>query len=123
MGGDTLMTLNKRIERFNIERGLLDGDNPFNFQTEYDMLAEELLEFKEAYESGDMGGMVDALNDIKVVATGTMCKLGFDPDRAMDETLKEIEDRTGIINPVTGKWCKKLRGDEYKADYGKALND
>lgn len=123
MGGDTLMTLNKRIERFNTERGLLDGDQPFNFSTEYDMLDEELEEFKYAYEQGDMAGMIDALDDIKVVATGTICKLGFDPDRTMDETLKEIEDRTGVINPVTGKWQKKLRGDEYKADYGKAMND
>ncbi len=119
MGRDAL----SRIEQFNVERGMLDGDNPFRLDTAYNMLREELLEFSDAGNEGDVPNMVDALNDLIVVATGEILKLGFSPRRTLDETLKEIEDRTGAINPVTGKWQKKLRGNEYKANYGACYND
>ncbi len=120
MGRHTL-TINQRIEIFNIERGLLD--NGFNYDLELSMLMEEIKEFKVANAYGDKNEMVDALCDIIVVATGGLLKLDYDPTRAMNETLKEIEDRTGTINPVTGKWQKKLRGNEYKANYGRCKND
>lgn len=49
--------------------------------------------------------------------------LGYDFDKCMEETLKEIESRTGAINPKTGKW-EKFKTDEakekwYKADFKK----
>ncbi len=120
MGRHTL-TLNQRIEKFNAERGLLNKG--FEWSLEYNMIHEEMKEFKIANARGDINEQIDALCDIIVVATGSILKLGYDPYRAMDETLNEIEDRTGAINPVTGKWQKKLRGNEYKADYTKARND
>jgi predicted HAD superfamily Cof-like phosphohydrolase len=119
MGRDAL----NRIEQFNIERGLLDGDNPFNGKLEHNMLKEELDEFEEALLNYDVTEAVDALCDIIVVATGSLLKLGFSPRLVLDETLKEIEDRTGAINTTTGKWQKVLRGDEYKANYGVCYND
>lgn len=121
MGRDSL-TEDQRIEVFNSERGLLNDKN-YNFKNAYDMLKEELDEFMEAYLEGNTMDMLDALADLVVVSKGEMLKLNYSPRLIMDETLKEIEDRTGAINPVTGKWQKKLRGDEYKADYRKARND
>jgi hypothetical protein len=49
---------------------------------------------------------------------------GYDPAVAMDETLKEINSRTGKFNPETGKW-EKFKTPEamakwYSADYNQA---
>ena len=115
------LSINQRIEKFNTERGLLS--NGFDGNLEYNMLRGELTEFKEARNDADVHEMVDALADIIVVATGSLLKLGFSPDLVMNETLKEIESRTGAINPATGKWQKKITGNEYKADYGVCRND
>ena len=54
----------------------------------------------------------------------TICKdniieLGYDFNMCMDETLKEIESRTGAINSETGKW-EKFKTDEAKAKWYKA---
>lgn len=114
------MTDSHRIEIFNIERSLLDSG--FDWKLEYDMLMEEIKEFKLANSCNDKDEMIDALCDIIVVATGSMLKLGYNPTLAMDETLKEIEDRTGSINIETGKWMKKTRGNEYKAKYWRCEN-
>lgn len=40
-------------------------------------LIEEITEFKEACEKGDIIGMVDAMVDLKYFATGVMYKLGL----------------------------------------------
>ena len=45
--------------------------------------------------------------------------MGYDYKKCMDETLKEIESRTGEINPNTGKW-EKYKTDEAKAKWYKA---
>ena len=109
MGGNTL-TINDRIRNFNEQRALLGRYQP---ALEWVMLDEELQEYKDAANKAEE---IDALCDILVLATGALWKLGIDPDKAMDETLKEIEDRTGAIG-TNGKWKKEIRGDEYKADY------
>lgn len=119
MGRDALV----RIEKFNIERGMLDGDNPFNLELAYTMLREELLEFSDAGNEGDVPHMVEELNDLIIVAAGEILKLGFSPRLTLAEKLTEIESRTGAINPVTGKWQKKITGNEYKANYGACYND
>jgi len=67
--------------------------------------------------------VVDALCDIKVFASGSIRKLGYDADIAMDETLKEIESRVG--KQIDGKFVKD-KSDEakakwYKADYSLAI--
>lgn len=101
------------IIAFNRERNLFS----FNKQAEYDMLHEELEEFEDAtieYE------LVDALNDMIVLATGALFKLGYDPNLTLAETVKEITSRKGQINLETGKWVKDKNQDPftlYKADY------
>lgn len=49
--------------------------------------------------------------------------MGYDFEKSMDETLKEIESRKGGFNSVSGKW-EKFKDEEsqklwYKADYSK----
>jgi hypothetical protein len=84
-------------------------------------IAEELSEFLRAK---DGSGEIDALCDIIVFASNAMRIRGYDPDIAMDETLKEIRSRTGAFNQQTGKW-EKFKTPEamalwYSANYDKA---
>jgi len=125
------MTIFERIVKWNEERGLIAKGHDHYSATL--MLAEELDEFlgymdataltieatkhyDENLEPTD-NQKADALCDLIVIATGELSKMGFDPDKAMAETLKEIESRKGKVNPETGKWQKVITGNEYKADY------
>tara|TARA_R110000744_G_scaffold355344_1_gene461864 strand:+ start:1463 stop:1858 length:396 start_codon:yes stop_codon:yes gene_type:complete len=104
------------VIRWNDERCLKD----FNKGNEYYMLKEELTEFVDADIEHDM---IDALCDIIVVAVGSINKLGYNVDVAMNETLKEIHSRTGTINNQTGKFEKDKNVKTYKANYSVAEND
>lgn len=105
----------------------------FDKNNEYAMLAEELEEFKDASGSEEA---VDALCDIIVVAVGALNKLGYAPEFAMDETLKEIESRIqdpdqaeqwDLLDyvPPGVKWLKWREQPEdtlYKANYSSCLH-
>lgn len=47
--------------------------------------------------------------------------LGFDPDKAMEETIKQITSRSGKMDYNIGKWVKdkspEAKAREYQADY------
>jgi hypothetical protein len=104
------------IVKWNQERRL----NGFSATAEYSMLMEELQEFYAAYSEESRNGMVDALCDIMVVATGALYKLGYDPKTALEEAVKEISSRTGAFDEQEGKWKKDPNQDPttlYKADY------
>ncbi len=105
------MTVATRIINWNKDRAI---PKEFNIELEYRLIKEELDELADAISSNERA---DALCDIVVLAMGSLWKLGINPDKAMDETLKEIESRTGEINPETGKWTKVITGREYTADY------
>jgi len=68
---------------------------------------------------------VDAYCDIIVFCVGSIMKLGYDPECALKETIKEISSRTGSI--VDGKFQKdtseEARKRWYKADYYKCKKD
>jgi hypothetical protein len=101
------------------ERGLLDIG--WDKSAHASFLAEELSEFLRAKQNNEE---IDALCDIVVFAVNAMRLLGYDPNVAMDETLKEISSRTGAFNPQTGKW-EKFKTPEamalwYSANYDKA---
>ena len=107
------------IVQFNNERKL----TTFNATAEAAMLQEELQEFIYASAQDDTHELVDALCDIIVLATGAIHKLGYDPEMALDETVREILSRRGSFNESTGKWEKDLNQDPatlYKADYKQA---
>lgn len=104
------------IVQFNIDRGL----TAFDHNAEFNMLSEELNEYKLAPDEYET---LDALCDIIVVATGAIHKLGYSPQLAINETVKEITSRKGSFNETTGKWMKDLSQDPstlYKADYNLA---
>jgi len=119
------MSTNRRIRRFNEERGMLAKG--FNLKTAYSMLAEELQELVDADNEHET---VDALADLIVIASGELSKLDYDIEDVMDETLLEIESRKQ--NPLqadewrrkgaSGKWLKDKNQDKktlYTADYSK----
>lgn len=64
---------------------------------------------------------VDAYADIIVFSLGVILKLGFDPEKVLKETSKEINSRTGKV--IDGKFqkdtSKRAKAKWYKADYEK----
>lgn len=113
------MTHFKKINDWADERGLLNIE--WDKSAHASFLAEELSEFLRAKEDN---AEIDALCDIIVFATNAIRIRGYDPNVAMDETLKEINSRTGAFNPDTGKW-EKFKTEEakalwYSADYEQA---
>ena len=66
--------------------------------------------------------IADACCDIKVFATGTIRKTGYNPTIAMEEVQKEIDSRVGSIQD--GKFIKDLSpeavANHYKANFSKA---
>ncbi len=139
---DTQESILNRIVKWNVERQLIKKPD---LQNETAMLIEEIIEMntplksKEAREeakaiASDIKAMasgyqptphqaVDAACDLIVFATGLIRKLGYDPDKAMDEVLKEIESRVGGLDS-SGKWVKdespSSLANQYKADFKKA---
>ena len=124
------MNIFSRIISWNASR------NNFNFnkKNEYDMLAEELKEFTEAISVEEE---IDALCDIIVVAVGALNKLGYPPEFAMSETLKEIESRMqdpdqaeqwDLIGHVPSgvkwqKWREQPKDTLYTANYTLCKHD
>ena len=107
------------IVKFNTDRRLAH----FNPESELAMIKEEVQELSEAIQDNDEYGTIDALNDIRVLVTGALWKLGQDPEASTLETCKEILSRKGDFNLTTGKWEKDRDQDKstlYKADYTKS---
>lgn len=108
-----------KIIAWNLERGLTE----FYAPNQYALLEEELHEFYVAYSESNEHEMVDALCDIIVVATGALYKMGYNPKESLQETIKEISARTGILDVATSKWRKDPNQDPstlYKANYESA---
>jgi hypothetical protein len=113
------MTAIDGIIKFNVDRRL----TTFDADAEYNMLLSELQEFLTGVAEEDEHDIVDALCDVMVVAAGALYKLGYKPEEALQETVKEISSRTGSFDKVTRKWQKDINQYPptlYKADYTKA---
>ena len=109
------MTATQQIIKFNMDRNL----TTFNPEAEYRMLLEELEEFHDAIANNDLDGMIDAMNDLRVIATGGIWKAGQDPELSLKQTCKEVLSRQGSIGP-DGKWLKDRSQDPstlYTANY------
>lgn len=109
------MTATQSIIKFNRDRNL----TTFNGPSEVRMLTEELEELVSALSSNDTHEIIDALNDLRVIATGALWKIGQDPELSLKQTCKEILSRKGSIGP-DGKWLKNIDQDPstlYTADY------
>lgn len=65
----------------------------FDFSKAWAKLSEEMDEFTEANADNDIDGMVDALADIMVVATGELTKLRYNPELCLKQCVKHISAR------------------------------
>ncbi len=108
---------------------------PFNYKKEMSFVLEELLESTGNYDSftarekalamaeeiaGDATkvneeGVIDAWADIIVFAIGAMIKLGYDPEKVLDEVCRQINTRTGSV--VNGKFVRDPDINPYEADF------
>ena len=128
------MTILKKIVEWNNERGLIEKG--FNHSKEVSFIIEELLESTGKYDSlsarekseliskdivvnGDVDKekIIDAFGDIIVFATGAIAKVGYDPDKVMDEVFKEIDSRKGKL--IDGKFVKDQDVERYVPDFDK----
>lgn len=126
-----------KIIDWNKERQLLKGE--FNHQREITSIIEEIFESTGHYDSlsarkkgGELAKeivsgsvateeqIVDAFADMIVYSVGAIGKLGYDPDKVMDEVYKEIASRTGKI--IDEKFVKDVDATVYKADLSKCKN-
>lgn len=128
------MTIFEKIIKWNNERGLIKKG--FNHTKEISFIIEELLESTGKYDSlsarekseiiskeivleGEVNKekIVDAFADIIVFATGAIAKVGYDPDKVMDEVFKEIDSRKGKL--IDGKFVKDKDINQYYPDFDK----
>jgi len=126
------MSILKKIVDWNNERGLIERG--FNHKNEISFIIEELLESTGKYDSitareesiriaetitnnedVNKEEIVDAFADIIVFATGAIAKVGYDPDKVMNEVFKEIDSRKGKM--IDGKFVKDLDVEMYKSDF------
>ena len=102
----------------------------FDFEKALAKLEEELQEFREAFEAGDLHGMVDAMADLIVIAAGETVKLGYNPELCLKQTVKEISSREQDPKQAAAwvngqrlpgeKWLKNSQQDPstlYAAEY------
>ena len=81
----------------------------------YDLIAEELSEFKEALEKKDLKEVADALTDILYVAYGAGHAFGIDLDKCFDEVQKSNMSKLGKDGkkPIYNKFGKVMKGPNY----------
>lgn len=130
------MSIFTRILKWGEERKIFPQE--FNHHSETSFIVEELLESTGKFDSisarekadkisskilkngtGSKEEIIDAFADIIVFSTGAIIKNGYNPDKVMDEVLKEIESRTGKI--IDGKFVKDSDVKMYKANFSECL--
>jgi hypothetical protein len=112
----------ERIVEWNLERNLIKTPEDFDLYKDMSFITEELLEASTSLKSEEAREkaealvhiikepgytptpeqIVDAFCDMIVFAAGSIRKLGYNPDIAMDEVIKVINSRTGTM--INGKF-------------------
>ena len=89
----------------------------------YDLIKEELEEFKEAMENKDLLEVADALTDILYVTYGAGHAFGIDLDRCFEEVQSSNMSKLGEDGkPIYNESGKVMKGPKYfKPDLGKFL--
>lgn len=82
-------------------------------------ITEELGEWLKGHDENDVHEQVDALADMSTFCMAEMIKMGYHPDKVMQEAHKELSSRTGEWNDDIQKW-KKYTTPEAKAKWIKA---
>ena len=130
-----MATKARKIYNWNMARG--NFESGFNYENEFLMLQEELLEFgglerrtnifsrfikyitvrlRLKHIGATEHDKVDALADIIVVATGSIYKLGYDADLVMEEVIREISSRQQ--DPIQARlWSERgINGEKWMKD-------
>jgi len=67
----------------------------------------------------------EVMKNITIVSLREVSMLGYDPDKCMDEVMKEINSRVGSYSEEHKKWMKdkspEAQANWYKADFSKCL--
>ena len=80
----------------------------------YDLIREELLEFKEAIEKKDIKEVADALTDILYVTYGAGHAFGIDLDKWFDEVQRSNMSKLGADGkPIYNDKGKVMKGPNY----------
>ena len=87
----------------------------------YDLIAEELEEFKIALKDRDIKEVADALTDILYVTYGAGIAFGIDLDKCFDQVQKSNMSKLGNDGkPIYNKAGKVMKGPNYfKPDLSK----
>ena len=90
----------------------------------YDLIKEELDEFKEAIEKKDIKEVADALTDILYVTYGAGHAFGIDLDKCFEEVQNSNMSKLGEDgNPIYNESGKVMKGPNYfKPDLSKFIS-
>ena len=90
----------------------------------YDLICEELEEFKDAIENRDIKEVADALTDILYVTYGAGHAFGIDLDKCFQEVQNSNMSKLGDDGkPIYNEKGKVMKGPNYfKPDLTKFLN-
>ncbi len=93
----------ERILKWNTDRG--NTPDTFNIDLEYNMLKEELDEFKEAKTDVDR---LDGILDLLFVSYGTLGKMGLTPQQIVDslEIVTKANEQKSSKKDANGKIIK-----------------
>ena len=80
----------------------------------YDLIKEELDEFKEALDKKDIKEVADALTDILYVTYGAGHAFGIDLDKCFEEVQNSNMSKLGVDGkPIYNEKGKVLKGPKY----------
>ena len=90
----------------------------------YDLIAEELSEFKQAIDNKDLKEVADALTDILYVTYGAGHAFGIDLDRCFQEVQNSNMSKLGKDGkPIYNSSGKVMKGPNYfKPDLSRFVN-
>lgn len=86
---DQVVEFNQRVLK--IDQRPVDMLKQNEFEISMKCLQEELDEFEEAFNKGDIIGCIDAIIDLKYFAVGVMYKMGLTPD-AMKKCMTAVHE-------------------------------
>tara|TARA_Y100000996_G_C22235359_1_gene525412 strand:- start:177 stop:548 length:372 start_codon:yes stop_codon:yes gene_type:complete len=89
----------------------------------YNLILEELNEFKQAIDNRDIKEVADALTDILYVTYGAGHAFGIDLDKCFEEVQKSNMSKLGLDGkPIYNEDGKVMKGPKYfKPDLSKFL--
>ena len=102
-----------------------DFPNDKIVQLRYDLIAEELEEFKTAINDKDIKEVADALTDILYVTYGAGHAFGINLDKCFDEVQNSNMSKLGEDGkPIYNEFGKVMKGPKYfKPNLEKLINE